>query len=200
MLSSPVSLLIFISTLGISLYAMYGNQSLFYRWMLRPYAVAHEGKWYQIITSGFIHADLWHLLFNMLAFYFFAFPLEGAFLHPLEFLLIYFGSMALADVSTILKHKDNPDYASVGASGAIAGILFSSILYMPYGSIMIFPIPFGIPAPIFGILFLVYSYYIGRKVESFVNHEAHFWGALSGVAITIILDPSVIPHFFSYIF
>ncbi|MFW6232412.1 MAG: rhomboid family intramembrane serine protease, partial [Bacteroidota bacterium] len=117
-----------------------------------------------------------------------------------DFLIIYFVSLVLSDVSSVIKHKDNPSYRSVGASGAIAGVLFSFILYAPTSTIMIFPIPFPIPSPIFGLLYLAYSFFAARKQADMINHEAHFWGAVSGMAVTVILEPRVLAHFFNSVF
>jgi membrane associated rhomboid family serine protease len=194
--NSPAALVIFFATVGLSLYAMYANQGLFHRWVLNPYTLYHDKKYSQVITSGLLHADMMHLLFNMVTFYFFAFQLESI-IGTVQFVIIYFGSMILSDISTIIKHKDNPNYNSVGASGAIAGVLFSFILFSPMSKIMIFPIPIPIPAFIFGILYLVWCWYAARKAEDMINHDAHFWGALAGVVITLILNPQIVTYFLS---
>lgn len=153
---TPASLVILIATVVISLYTLYSNRQLLYKMMLHPYSVTNDNKWYQLITSGFIHADMPHLLFNMLSFYFFAFNLEYI-VGTSNLLTIYFGSMILSDLSTVVKNKENYDYRALGASGAVSGIIFASIIFNPTSSIsfLFFPIP--IPAPIFGILFLAYS-------------------------------------------
>lgn len=190
---------IFIITIAISLYTIFKNQTLYWQMVLNPFRVVHYKKYYLILTSGFIHADLTHLLFNMITFYFFAFNLERI-IGTFEFILIYFGSMILSDISTIIKHKDNPDYNSVGASGAIAGILFAAILFSPNSSIMIFPIPIPIPAYIFALLYLVYTQYASKRSGDNINHEAHLWGALSGIVFTILLEPGVIAQFFREVF
>ena len=100
MFASPVALLIFVVTIGLSLQALHANPALIERLSLHPYEVAHERKWWQVITSGFIHGDHMHLIFNMLTFFFFAFLLEQ-YLGSLQFLIVYFGSLVLADVTSI---------------------------------------------------------------------------------------------------
>jgi membrane associated rhomboid family serine protease len=108
--------------------------------------------------------------------------------------------MVLADLSTIFKNRDNPGYYSLGASGAVAGVIFSSILFFPESKIAILIIPIGIPAPIFGILYLAYCYYAAKKSHDMINHEAHFWGALTGILVSILLYPDVVAYFFNSIF
>lgn len=189
--TSPASIIILTFTTIISLYTMYLNQGLFFRWMLNPYRVINNKEWYRTITSGFIHANIPHLLFNMVTLFFFAGQLERI-IGTFDFLIIYMISLILSDIPTILSNKENPDYNAVGASGAIAGILFAFILYNPFSKIMIFPIPIPIPAVLFAVLYLVYSQYSAKKGGDNTNHSAHFWGALSGLIIAIILDPGVI--------
>lgn len=192
----PGAGLIFAATIAVSLYALYARNDLIDRLILRPWSFFRDRKWFTVISSGFLHADLFHLTFNMLTFYFFAFELEAA-MGTRDFLILYFASMVLADVTSILKHKDDYAYASLGASGAVSGVVFASILYNPGMSlgVVLFPIP--IPAPIFALLYLAFCHFAGRKQYDNVNHEAHFWGALSGVVVTAALQPSVITNFFN---
>lgn len=172
-----------------ALFSVVGFQQPQFRsgWMLRPYLVMQEGTYYTLLTSGFVHADFAHLGFNLLSFYFFAFQLElivgsGA------FLIIYLGSLILSDIPTLLKEQGNPGYASLGASGAISGVLFSFILYVPEARLGVFLIPVAIPAPIFAVMYVAYSYYASRANYDNVNHEAHLWGAVAGLALTLLLD------------
>ncbi len=195
---TPVALVIFLFTIGVSLYGLYFNNEFIYKWALKPYLLVHNKKWMQIITSGFVHSSISHLLFNMLTFFFFAFNLENA-IGGTRFAVIYFASLVFSDVTTVLKQKNNMQYTCLGASGAISGIVFSNILFFPYSSMMIFPIPFSIPAPIFAVLYLAYCYYAGKKGQDHINHEAHFWGALTGIVLTIILDPTTATNFIQYL-
>ncbi len=195
---SPVALLLFAATVGISLYGLYKNPAIIYKLALKPYEVIHHKSWSQVITSGFVHSNMPHLLFNMLTFFFFAFSLEQA-IGSLNFIIIYFISLVLSDVTTILKQKENPHYLSLGASGAISGVVFSYILFFPQMEMMIFPLPIPIPAPIFAILYLAYCSFAGKRAADNINHEAHFWGALSGVIITILIQPSAASNFFQYL-
>jgi membrane associated rhomboid family serine protease len=195
---TPVAVLILISTVALSLYTIYKNRELYEKLLLHPYSVVKLRKWYQMLTSGFVHADMMHLIFNMLTFYFFASALEIT-IGSVDFAIIYLGSLVLANVSTVMKQADNPNYKAVGASGAISGVLFATILYYPDMNVYLY-FAIGIPAPLFGILYLVYCHFASKHANDFINHEAHFWGAAAGLAITILLNPSVVPYFFSRIF
>lgn len=186
---------------------MYGNQRIYSLFILHPWSLVREKQWHQFISSGLIHADLTHLIFNMITFYFFAFRLEHIFniqfgvpFGSLAFLILYVGSLILSDISTVLKNKDNPEYRALGASGAISGVLFSYILFDPLTGIYIFFIPIPIPAFIFAGLYLLYCFYAARRMAGFINHDAHMWGALSGLVLTIMMIPRVLPHFFNSIF
>jgi membrane associated rhomboid family serine protease len=130
----------------------------------------------------------------MLTFYFFAFRLEAAFGY-FNFIVIYFGSMIAGGIYTVFKKKDDYGYGSVGASGAISGVLFSFILFAPTSGMMIFPIPFPLPAWIFGLLYLTWTYFAAQKSFDRINHDAHFYGAIAGVILTIILVPGILGHF-----
>ncbi len=196
---TPAAIVILIATLGISLYTMFRNQELYYNWLLHPYSLVRENKWYQLVSSGFLHGDMAHLIFNMLTFYFFAFKLElivGTF----DFLLIYFLSMIIANIPSTIKHKDDFEYRAVGASGAISGVIFAMILWVPDSSIYLMFIPIGIPSPIFGLIYLGYCWYMARNSQDHINHDAHLWGALSGIILTIIFQPMIIEHFLGRVF
>lgn len=159
--------------------------------MLHPYSVYRGKNLYTIFTSGLIHLDWGHLFFNMMTFYFFAFSLETIIGHW-QFAVLYIVSLALSDLPSILKHKNNFGYNSLGASGAISAVLFSFILFNPKATLLVFFIPMN--AVIFGVVYLLYSAYASKQ-SSTINHDAHFFGALAGIIITIILYPQVIPYF-----
>lgn len=191
--NTPVASIIFLFTVVTSLYA-FSNPDIYGKFMLHPYSVTRGQRVYSIITSGLIHQDWGHLFFNMFTYYFFAFRLETIIGHW-QFAVLYLVSLALSDLSTILKHKDHFWYNSLGASGAISAVLFSYILFDPTTRLYIMFIPIGIPAVLFGVLYLIYSAY-SSKQSSHINHDAHFYGALSGLIITIILYPGVVSYFF----
>ncbi len=190
---TPVASIIFLFTIVTSIYA-FNDRDLYGKFMLHPYSVAKGRKWYTLITSGLIHADWMHLFFNLFTFYAFAFKLETLLGHW-QFGLLYFVSMILADIPSVIKHKEHFWYNSLGASGAISAVLFSFILFYPLSSLRIFPLPINIYAIIFGILYLVYCYYMSKQSKDSINHDAHLFGALAGMIITVILVPGIIPHF-----
>lgn len=191
--AAPVACIIFAVTIAVSLFAFY-NDDLYTRFILQPYNVSRGKYLYTLITSGFIHADWMHLLFNMMTFYFFAFQLEVAIGHW-EFGLLYGLSLIMSDIPTVIKHKNDFWYRSLGASGAISAVVFSAILFRPLDGMSLMFLPISIPAVLFGVLYLVYCSYASKKGIGNINHDAHFFGALSGVLITVILIPQVVPYF-----
>jgi membrane associated rhomboid family serine protease len=186
--------ILFIVTIVVSLIGLY-SPPLIEKTVLRPYWLARKGEWHRLVTSGFVHADFGHLIFNMITFWFFAFGLERV-IGSVKFAVLYFAALVLSDLGTWYKHRNDPDYASLGASGAILGVLFASIIYAPGQSIMIFPIPIPIPAPIFAVLYLGYSYWQSRQNRGRVNHDAHIGGAITGLAFVAVTDPGQYGQFF----
>jgi membrane associated rhomboid family serine protease len=183
------ALLILVVTIVASLFGIYGRRGLLERFLFRPYWFLRRRQYHTIVTSGFMHADLPHLIFNMMTFFFFAFPLERR-IGTLRFAALYLIALVLSDVSTYFKHRNDPHYASVGASGAIAAVLFASIVYFPDQKLFIIPFPFPIPAPVFAVGYLVYSWYSSRQNKGRINHDAHLDGALTGLAFVLLTDPS----------
>jgi membrane associated rhomboid family serine protease len=192
---TPVASIIFIFTIVTSIYA-FNDPVLFGKFMLHPYSVSRKAKVYTLITSGLIHATWMHLFFNMFTFYAFAFTLERIIGHW-QFGMLYFVGLILSDIPSVIKHKEDFWYNSLGASGAISAVLFSFILFNPLSEIGIFPIPVGIPAVLFGVLYLVYCWYSSKNSRDNINHDAHLFGAITGIVLTIILFPQIIPHFFN---
>ncbi len=192
-MEAPVATFIFIITIVTTLLA-FSNENLYGKLMLHPYSVYRGTNVYTLITSGLIHKDWMHLLFNMFSFYFFAFNLEVTIGHW-QFGALYMASLVLSDLPSVVKHKNDFWYNSLGASGAISAVIFSYILYSPMSTMMIMPLPIPIPAIIFGVLYLVYCSYASRYSRDNINHDAHLFGALCGIFITIILNPKVVPIF-----
>ncbi|WP_460622548.1 rhomboid family intramembrane serine protease [Hymenobacter tenuis] len=201
---SPILLLVGL-TCAISMYA-WSNPQLMDSWILEPYRVKRNNDWYRFVTSGFLHADWGHLLFNMFAFYSFSQVVESIFRGEfgdstgiLYFLLLYIGGIVVSDIPTYMRHRDDPNYRSLGASGGVASVIFAAIVFNPIGGIRIFPIPVDIPGFIFGFLYLAYSYYMGRRRGDNINHDAHFYGAMYGVVVTLLLVPRAAPLFWDQI-
>jgi len=194
---TPVASIIFVITLITSLYAFY-NQNVYGKMMLHPYTVSRGKDLHTLITSGLIHRDTMHLLFNMMSYYFFAFQLEQVIGHW-QFGLLYIVSLVLSDMPSVLKNRENYNYYSLGASGAISAVIFGAILYFPTSQMGIILLPIRIPAYIFGVLYLIYCSYASKYSRDSINHDAHFYGALSGLMITILLNPPVLPAFIQQI-
>ena len=148
-----------------------------------------SGEQIRVLSSGFLHADMMHLAFNMLTLWFFA-PVVINWLGNLSFILIYFGSLIFGSLLTMIFHKNDYSYRAVGASGAVTGVLYSAILLQPDMMLGIF---FVIPMPayLFGILYLLYSIYGMRAKNDNIGHTAHFGGAIGGYLITLIKVPSL---------
>lgn len=146
-----------------------------------------SGDQIRMFSSAFLHADISHLFFNMLTLFFFA-PVVIGHMGEISFLLVYFASLTFGSLLTLLLHKDDYSYRAIGASGAVTGILYSSILLQPDMMLGVFFI-IPMPAYIFGILYLLYSIYGMRAKNDNIGHTAHFGGAVGGYLITLIKEP-----------
>ena len=166
------------------------------RLILLLYWVEKKNEYYRCITSVFVHVSYVHLGFNMISFYFFGDIVE-AWLGGFRFVLLYLAALVISDIPTYLKYRNNSNYASLGASGAVSAIIFASILLHPINLILVYFIP--VPAFIFGIVYLAYSYYMDKRSGDFVNHSAHFYGAVVGVVYVGALYPALIPAMFTTI-
>ena len=190
-----ISLILIGLTVAASL-AAFSNDSLMSKWILNPYQVHHRKQWWRLLTSGFIHADFMHLFFNLFSFYFFGRVVEAYYgyvfgeLAPLYYLILYLGAILIANAPSMAKHKDNHYYNSLGASGAVAAIIFAAILFQPWSKIYFFGI-IGIPGILFGPLYLFLEYRMSKQGGTGINHDAHYWGAIFGLIFTLALKPSL---------
>ena len=184
-----VALVIFVATLAASLLGLYAAPKIIERSLFRPYYFLRRKQYDTIVSSGFVHADLPHLIFNMMTFWFFAFPLEKE-IGPVRFALLYFLGLVVSDAGTYFKHRNDPQYASLGASGAISAVLFAAIVYFPWMKLFIIPIPLPIPAPLFAVAYVAYSWWSARQARGRINHDAHLGGALFGLVFVLLTDPA----------
>ena len=173
--------------------------ALIERGVFRPYWLVPRREYATLVSSAFLHADLTHLLFNGFTFWAFAFNLERE-IGTERFLGLYAFGLLASDAGTWFKHRGEADYRTLGASGAILAVLFASILYFPSGSIFILPIPVPIPAPLFAILYLAYSYWAAQRGRGRVNHDAHLFGALAGIAFVALTDADTLSRAFHTFF
>ena len=186
---------IIIITVIVSLIA-FRNQNLMNRLIFWPPAISQRHQYDRFITHGFIHADGTHLLFNMITLFFFGSIIESfyrQYFFEMGFILFYLGGLIAAIVPSYLQHKNNTQWASLGASGAVSAVLFAYILFQPWKLIFVFFIP--VPAIIFAVLYIAYSIWSGKRNNTNVNHSAHLWGAAYGVIVTLIIEPRIFPHF-----
>lgn len=192
LLDSPVTLTLLFANVAITLWAFYGNPVYMEKFSEWPYQIVHDKKYYQVITSAFLHANFMHLFFNMFALYTFGSFLEGFFIGnfgsfegSLYFFLIYFFSLLFGSILTVIFHYNDPNYVAVGASGAVSGIVFSYIIFFPESMLYVFFIP--MPAYLFAILWIGFSVYGMKSKLGNIGHEAHLGGAVGGVVSTLIL-------------
>lgn len=194
------------------------NRDILSKLIFNPYQVVHRKEYYRVITHAFIHGDYIHLFFNMYVLYSFGNLIEQIFteidyfkyLFPnLEFwgvsngylfyVLLYLGGILFASLPAIKKNKDNPSYNSLGASGAVSAVVMGFILLMPTAPLRLFFVPIDIPAFILGGAYLFYEYYMSKKGGTGIAHDAHFWGAIYGLVLLIVIRPYFLVSFFNEI-
>jgi membrane associated rhomboid family serine protease len=193
------ALIIFVATISTSLIGLFGSPKLIERSLFRPYWFLRRKEYDTVIMSGFVHADLMHLIFNMMTFYFFAFPLER-YIGTLRFVVLYLAGLLISHAGTYYKQRSNPEYACLGASGAISAVLFAAIVYFPQQSLFILPIPVPIPAPLFAVLYLAYTYYASKHPHGRINHDAHLGGAITGLLFVAVTAPRAYGNLLQSIF
>lgn len=167
-------------------YIAFQNQKLQYRLMLYPVVMRSPREAYRLISSGFVHADIMHLAFNMISFFFFGRFMEEKIGSEL-FVMLYLSGILVANLPAYYKQMHNPNYAALGASGGVAAIIFAAIYIEPWKKLGVFLV---IPmwAIVFAVLYLVYSFIMSRKKDQQIGHDAHFWGSVYGLLFMIIID------------
>ncbi len=181
----------------------FNDRRLMDRLILWPPAISRYRQYDRLITHGFIHADWMHLLFNMITLYFFGRQVETVFgsgvQGALGFLFFYLSAILMAILPTYLRHRDDSQYRSLGASGGTSAVLFAFILFSPWSKLVIFPIPLPIPAILFAVLYVAYSIWMDKRGRDNINHSAHLFGAAYGIVFMLLTQPGLGRHFLGQI-
>lgn len=200
-MSFDLTTILLIITVGTSIWA-WNNNNIMRKWIFNPYITYHHRQYYRFLTSGFLHKDYIHLIFNMFVFWMFGRPVEYTFMGAygviegrLLFLGLYLLGIILADLPTLIKHKDHQYYNALGASGGVSAVLFSFVIFYPAEDLCLYGL-LCLPGILWAVLYLVYSFYMGRKGADQINHDAHLAGGVFGILYTIIAVPGTLMAFF----
>lgn len=195
-----LTIIIIVVTVFISFYA-WSNGNIYFGMMMNPYEIFKQKQYWRLVTSGFIHSGYVHLGFNMFTFYFFGRVVEQIFklvvghsMGSILFILFYVSAIVISDLPTAVKNRHRPGFNSLGASGAVSAVVFSSIIFMPLNDICLYGV-LCIPGFILGFVYVIYSYYQGKKSDDNINHEAHLYGAIYGVVFSVLIYPQSILDF-----
>ena len=189
MITLTISIILLTSLIS---FTAFSNQKVLDDLIFYPPAISNRNQWYRFITSGLIHADIMHLVFNMYSFYLFGDLVEKSLSQIFGdsgkalYIILYVVSLIVCLLPTYLNNLNNYHYRSLGASGAVSAVIFAGIFLYPTMGMGIFPIPFHIPGFVFGPLYLILSAYLAKKGHGNINHSAHIWGAIFGIVFVII--------------
>lgn len=178
----------------------FNNQSLVRQFIFWPYGVKRDGSYYRFLSGGFLHADFMHLAFNMFTLFFFGRNLEMYFSYlelggKFAYIALYFLGMVAADLTSFKKHQNNPNYFSLGASGAVSAVVFGTIIFSPWSAIYLYG-AVRISALLYAVLYLVYCIYMSKRGGDNINHDAHLWGSVFGALFTLALIAAMNPDLF----
>jgi membrane associated rhomboid family serine protease len=185
--------IVLIAATGILSYMAFKDYNLKLKYMFIPYSIHHNNEYHRVLSHSFLHGDWMHLLFNMFVLFNFGSPLEREFTElgvgvpALHFLLLYFGAAFFSTIIPFARHKENPNYMSLGASGCVSAVLFAYICILPDTPLQFIFFPFfSIPAWAIGIAYLAYEYYMDKRGGSHIAHDAHIGGAMYGIAFMLL--------------
>ena len=203
-MDTPITFIIIGFTCLVS-YSALQNRSTFDKLKHFPYQETRTKEFFRLLSAGFVHGDFIHLAINMYVLWMFGGIVEQAFgqiyganIGRVVFMVMYLLNIVAASIPTLLKHKNNPQFSSVGASGAVSGLVFIYIVLMPYAPLQFIFLPFfDIPAILLGVGYLIYSSFAAKKARTRIDHVAHFYGAIFGIAFLWITKPSYISYFFN---
>lgn len=172
-------------------------------WLLLPAVISQQKQWYRFLSSGLIHADGMHLFINMFVLWSFGNGLERFYFPSflggggaLTFLLLYVSGVVVSSIPSYLRHKHNPSYAALGASGGVSAVVFAVILFAPWQNLYLYGV-IAIPQILAGVAYLVYSWVKDKKANDNIGHLAHFSGAVWGLVFPCIIEPKLVGHFVS---
>ena len=191
---APATYALIVATIGASLWALFGDRSFLDAWSFKVGEV-RRGRILRTLTSGFLHGDLLHLAVNMITFWSFG-PSVERFLGTDGLLALYFGALVAGGLMILAVNRDRPEYAAVGASGAVSGVVLAFCLFRPFDELYIFPLPVGIPAVLFAVIFIGASALLMRAPGRVISHEGHLGGALGGLLLTILMEPDALLRLF----
>ncbi len=199
-----ITYIILAITIFISITSM-DNHVLKNKLMFNAYMIKERKEWYRFFSHGLIHADWMHLGFNMLSLYMFGKAVEDGYRELFEakgilfFLLLYVGGLVMSSLYSYERNKGNMYYNALGASGAVSAVIYAFIVLAPTARLGFMFIPVPIPAYLFGFIYLGIEYYLSKRGNTGIAHDAHFWGAIYGIVLTIILKPSLVSDFITEI-
>ncbi|GHE56180.1 rhomboid family intramembrane serine protease [Roseivirga thermotolerans] len=191
--------------IGLVSYLAWKRSELQSRLLLNPYETYYQKQYWRLLTSGFVHNGPLHLFLNLFTLYFFGAAIEQIFTiffqeqGILLYLVLFFTAIIVANVPTMLKHKNNPRYNSLGASGGVSALVLAFILFDPLRQLCLY-LFICLPGYILGAIFIAYSIIMGRRGRDNINHDAHLWGAVFGVIFVLLLRPSTVIAFLDQVF
>lgn len=191
---TPITTFLLIANVALSIYA-WNDRTVFQKWMMHPYSFQRKKTYFTLFTSAFIHADTVHLAMNMFALLSFGQFVELELGKEL-YAVLYGISIITSSLPSLIKHKNNSSYYTLGASGAVSAVVFAFILLHPFAKLGLFMLPISIPAILFGALYVGFSIYAQRRSMDNLNHDAHIAGALTGIAFVFLLKPQVLSQVF----
>lgn len=200
-MSISITLVIIVIT-GLVSYQSFEKRALFEKLKHYPVAEKKNKEYYRFLSSGFVHGSWGHLIINMYVLYMFGEAIEYQFsnifgsMGRILFIIFYLSAIVVADIPTYIKHQNNPGFASIGASGAVAAIVFAFIMFNPWNQLVIIFIPFlPFPAILGGIAYLIYTSWASKNKSDHIDHSAHFAGAIYGMLFLIIMKPALLTQF-----
>ncbi len=190
----PATALLIAANVAVSLFA-FSNPAFMNKNLFHVGPILQSREWHRMLTSGFLHGGMLHLLINMYVLWNFGSLIEARLLGTPGFLIVYFSALIGGSLWSLLENKNKPGYRALGASGATSGIILSFTLFAPFQSLYIIPIPIPIPAVVLATIFIIVSAVLAQRENKVIGHEAHLGGALAGILATIAVEPKVLSHF-----